>query len=106
MYTEVYIGMASEGSPTVMKEIAPEYPQKRRFSRGFKNQNETKPHEPVIKGCFNCCHHLSKLYYWKQSPCDTCLRSPAYYYRLSTRDLTDYWQSVSSSWTSRRNMLY
>ncbi len=96
----------NDGSSSISKELTPTYPRKRRFSRGLKDSNKAKPHEPVTKGCFNCSHHLSKFYYWKQSPCETCMRSPAYYYNLTNPNLNDNWQPTLTNWTLRRNMLY
>ncbi|MHA3963947.1 MAG: hypothetical protein AM325_010440 [Candidatus Thorarchaeota archaeon SMTZ1-45] len=100
------MSVVNDGSSPISKEITPTYPKKRRFVWGLKNQKEPKTHEPDTKGCFNCNHHLSKYYYWKQSPCDTCIRSPAYYYNLAKPNLNDNWQPTLANWTLRRNMLY
>ena len=109
MYTVVYLAVETDtiqNIPVGIKEPAPHSLKKRRFSRPFRNKNKLKQQRPVTKGCFNCCHHLSKFYYWKQSPCDSCHRSPAYYYYLPTHDLDDNWHPIENSWTSRRNLFY
>lgn len=93
-------------TPAVMEQTHT-YPKKRRFHRKINDKN--KPiNKPVSRGCYNCCYHLSKFYYWKQSPCDTCTRSPAYYCysKLPTTDITDNWELKKSSWTNGRNMFY
>ncbi|MFW9926242.1 MAG: hypothetical protein ACFFDM_05680 [Candidatus Thorarchaeota archaeon] len=91
-------------TPIKMKEPTP-HPRKRRFLRKVKDQNRPKV-KAVCKGCHNCSHHLSKFYYWKESPCDTCFRSPAYYYYSPTLHLPDRWDERMTKTSIRRNSLY
>lgn len=93
---------AAISSPGVLKELSPT--KKSRFHR------ETKQNKSVVKqvakGCFNCNHHLTKYYYWKQSPCDTCCRSPQFYYQLSKKDIPDNWELRNTRSTVSMNSLY
>ena len=108
MHTVVYVSVESESvrfSPVIGKEPNTQESKKRKFLRKMKDTNESKTKKPVSRGCFNCRYHLSKYYYWKQCPCDSCLRSPAFYYHLPSMDLVDQWVSTPSDWVSRRNLL-
>lgn len=69
--------------------------RKRGFLRTVKNLNIPIKKYQASRVCHNCSHHLSRYYYWKQSPCDSCSRSPMFYYRFNRIDLPDHWVAAT-----------
>ncbi len=55
-----------------------------------------KGREVREKLCTNCIHALSKFYYWKESPCDACIRSPARKLSVGPNDCNDHWSEGRS----------
>ena len=80
--------------------------KKRKFLGTRKEQNVLRAKGFVPKGCYNCRYQLSKFYYWRESPCEACLRSPTYYHCFLSVDHVDHWEPLAGNWNSRRNALY
>ena len=68
-----------------------------------KNLNVPLKKCKTSKSCHNCSHRLSKYYYWKQSPCEVCSRSPMFYCNLTRRDLLDHWEASTPSSDIKKN---
>lgn len=79
--------------------------RERGFLGNIKNLNVPDKKLHIPHECHNCSHHLSKYYYWKQSPCDNCSRSPMFYCNLTRRDLLDHWEASTPSSDMRKNFL-
>jgi hypothetical protein len=93
-------------APMLQKEpdLAPS--KKRKFLGVTKEQNAVRVKSPEFRGCYNCRHQLSKFYYWKESPCESCHRAPTLYYDLLSMNHVDHWEPAEGNWASRRNALY
>ena len=108
MYTVVYMAVVNDIISVVPMEEKNGYTvhlKRRRFLHDVKDHNKPiKKH--ITKECHNCSHYLSKYYYWRQSPCELCSRSPAFYYRLSKSSLLDNWDPITRSQVTRKNILY
>ena len=93
-------------APMLQKEPDSVPSKKRKFLGIRKEQNVVRVSSPVSKGCYNCRHQLSKFYYWNESPCESCLRSPVFYQSFLSMDHSDHWESSVGDWKLRRNALY
>ena len=79
--------------------------KKHGYLRTVKYHNVPIKKHHVSKGCHNCSYHLSRYYYWKQSPCDNCSQSPMFYCRITRMDLPNQWKATTHSSDLRKNVL-
>lgn len=93
-------------APMLQKEPDSVPSKKSKFLGVRKEQNVLRVKSPVFKGCYNCRHQLSKFYYWKESPCESCFRTPTLCYDLLSMNHVDHWELAEGNWALRRNALY
>lgn len=108
MYTVVYMSAINDSIRIIHVEMKDQFTiplRKHKFLRTVKNLNSPTVRSSFSKGCHNCCHHLSKYYYWKQSPCDSCSRSPMFHFRIVRVEVPDNWLAIMSRSESRKNIL-
>lgn len=108
MYTVVYMSVVNDSVWIAHVEMKDQFTiplKKRGLLRTVKNLNSPTIRSSFSKGCHNCNHHLSKFYYWKQSPCDNCSRSPMYHFRITRVEVPDNWRARMPRPESRKNIL-